>query len=161
MELSSRFLPDLQSGGFGIDITDSQDTARCCFRKINRAMVRSFIEEDWLFWRRETAWCGVPSCLESEGILSGVKSSLQTYGDIASNAVAGALRARCPATLAGLKLRDAQPAVHSTARRAITPICAFNLSPDGVHRAIDRAIPIFLYCHLIIFFSYVILLTIG
>jgi len=33
LELSSRFLPDLQSGGIGIDITDSQDTARCRFEK--------------------------------------------------------------------------------------------------------------------------------
>ncbi|MEG3953900.1 hypothetical protein QT982_00065 [Microcoleus sp. herbarium2] len=46
MELSSRFLPDIQPGGFGIDITDSQDTARCGFPTINRAMVTSFIEED-------------------------------------------------------------------------------------------------------------------
>ena len=105
--------------------------------------------------------CGVQSCLQSEGILSGVKPWLQSYGDIASNAVAGAPRARRPATLAGLKLRDAQLGVHSTARRATAPICAFNLSPDGVHRAIDRTIPMFLYCHLIMFFSYVILLTIG
>jgi hypothetical protein len=46
VELSSRFLRDIQSGGIGIDITDSQDTARCRFPKINRAMVTSFIEED-------------------------------------------------------------------------------------------------------------------
>jgi hypothetical protein len=46
LELSSRLLPDIQSGGFGIDITDSQDTARCRFPKINQAMVTSFIEED-------------------------------------------------------------------------------------------------------------------
>ncbi|MBW3586325.1 MAG: hypothetical protein KY448_10930 [Cyanobacteria bacterium 0813] len=49
----------IKSGGIGIDITHSQDTAPGRFLKINRAMVTSLMEGDRLFSGRETARCGV------------------------------------------------------------------------------------------------------
>jgi len=49
-----------------IDITHSQETAPCRFPKINRAMVTSLIDGGELFWGRETARCGVQSCLGTD-----------------------------------------------------------------------------------------------
>jgi len=44
-------------------LTHSQETTPCRFPTINGAMVTSLIEGGELFWGRETARCGVQSCL--------------------------------------------------------------------------------------------------
>ena len=43
----------IKSGSIGINITHSQDTARCRFPKINRAIVTSLDRRRRLFWGRE------------------------------------------------------------------------------------------------------------
>jgi hypothetical protein len=58
---------NIKSGGIGIDITHSQDTAPGRFPKINRAMVTSVMEGDRLFSGRETA-LPCPDLLKKLGI---------------------------------------------------------------------------------------------
>ncbi|MEG3957055.1 hypothetical protein [Microcoleus sp. herbarium2] len=57
----------IKSGGFGIYIAHSQDTAPGSFPKINRAMVTSLMEGDRLFSGRETAML-CPELLKKLGI---------------------------------------------------------------------------------------------
>ncbi|CAA9391963.1 hypothetical protein AVDCRST_MAG84-5655 [uncultured Microcoleus sp.] len=58
---------NIKSGGIGIDITHSQDTAPGRFPKINRAMVTSLMEGDRLFLGRQTA-LPCPDLLKKLGI---------------------------------------------------------------------------------------------